>query len=150
MHRFRTAKNQEEATKRIGERVREISEVIIELKQELALNEDQTDRLLDSFKHLEFVYSQTKRPLLIGLKCLSIREEKIDIENVRDFVEKYLKVEVDTIRNFQGRMKILKQLIEMQVLDSQKKQERLRLEIEKKTTAHDIDQRCHVLPYVVN
>ena len=144
MHRFRTAKNQEEATKRIGERVREISEVIIELKQELALNEDQTDRLLDSFKHLEFVYSQTKRPLLIGLKCLSIREEKVDIENVRDFVEKYLKVEVDTIRNFQGRMKILKQLIEMQVLDSQEKQERLRLEIEKKTTAHDIDQRCHV------
>ena len=63
---------------------------------------------------------------------------------MRDYVEKYLKVEVDTIRNFQGRMKILKQLIEMQVLDSQEKQERLRLEIEKKTNAHDIDQRCHV------
>ena len=142
---FRTLHNQEEVTRKIGERVREIEEVTIELKQELSSNEKQTERLIESFKHLEFVHSQAKRPLKIALKCLNIREEKVDIENVKDLVEKYLKREVDTVRIFQGRMEILMQLIEMQIYDTQEKQEVLEKEIGKKETAQDIDQKCHVL-----
>ena len=142
---FRTLHNQEEVTRKIGERVREIEEITIELKQELSSNEKQTERLIESFKHLEFVHSQAKRPLKIALKCLNIREEKVDIENVKDLVEKYLKREVDTVRIFQGRMEILMQLIEMQIYDTQEKQEVLEKEIGKKETAQDIDQKCHVL-----
>ena len=142
---FRTLQNQEVVTRKIGERVREIEEVIIELKQELSSNEKQTERLIESFKHLEFVHSQAKRPLKIALKCLNIREGKVDIENVKDLVEKYLKREVDTVRIFQGRMEIMMQVIEMQIYDTQEKQEFLKKEIGKKETAHDIDQKCHVL-----
>ena len=138
-------KNQEEVTRKIGDRVREIEEVIIELKQELSSNQKQTESLIESFKHLEFVHSQAKRPLMIGLKCLNIREEKVDIENVKDLVEKYLKREVDTVRIFQGRMEILMQLIEMQIYDTQEKQDILKREIGKKEAAQDIDQKCHVL-----
>ena len=119
--------------------------MIIELKQELSSNEKQTESLIESFKHLEFVHSQAKRPLKIALKCLNIREEKVDIENVRDLVEKYLKREVDTVRIFQGRMEILMQLIEMQIYDTQEKQDVLKKGIENKEIAQDIDQKCHVL-----
>ena len=129
---FRTLQNQEVVTRKIGERVREIEEVIIELKQELSSNEKQTERLIESFKHLEFVHSQTKRPLKIALKCLNIREGKVDIENVKDLVEKYLKREVDTVRIFQGRMEIMMQVIEMQIYDTQEKQEFLKKEIGKR------------------
>ena len=141
----KTFKTQEEVTKKIGERVHEISDVIVDLKQELKLNEDQTQLLVESLKHLDFVHGQTKRPLIIALKCLNIREEKVDIEHVKDLVEKYLKTEVDTIKSFQGRIKILSQLIEMQIFDCEEKQESIRSEIENKEKAYDIDQKCHVL-----
>ena len=45
-----------------------------------------------------------------------------DIEKVKDVVENSLKSEVDTIRDYQGRIKILKQLLEMQLFDCQEKQ----------------------------
>lgn len=141
----KTFRSQEEVTKKIGERVHEISDVIVDLKQELKLNEDQTQLLTESLKHLDFVLGQTKRPLIIALKCLNIREEKVDIEHVKDLVEKYLKTEVDTIKSFQGRIQILSQLIEMQIFDCEEKQESLRSEVEKKEKAFDIDQKCHIL-----
>ena len=125
--------------------MREIEELKIELKHELKLNEEQTETLMDSFQHLDFVYNQTKRPLTINLQCLNIRQEKVDIEKVKDDVEKSLKREVDTIRDYQGRMKIMKQLLEMQLFDCQEKQESIKMDIEKKEAAFEIDQKCHVL-----
>ena len=125
--------------------MREIEELKIELKHELKLNEEQTETLMDSFQHLEFVYNQTKRPLTINLQCINIRQEKVDIEKVRDDVEKSLKREVDTIRDYQGRIKIIKQLLEMQLFDCQEKQESIKMDIEKKEAAFEIDQKCHVL-----
>ena len=129
----------------LGERLREIEELKIELKHELKLSQEQTEVLMDSFQHLEFVYNQTKRPLTINLQCLNIREEKVDIEKVKDFVENSLKKEVDTIRDYQGRIKILKQLLEMQLFDCQEKQQSIKMDIEKKETAFEIDQKCHIL-----
>ena len=141
----RTVHKQKAVKVELGERLREIEELKIELKHELKLNQEHTEELMDSFQHLEFVYNQTKRPLTINLQCLNIREEKVDIEKVKDVVEKSLKREVDTIRDYQGRIKILKQLIEMQLFDCQEKQQAIKMDIDKKETAFDIDQKCHVL-----
>ena len=108
-------------------------------------NEQHTENLIETFKHLEYVLDQTKRPLKIALKCHNYRSEKVDIEKVDDSVQRLLKKEVDTVRSYQGRINILLQLIEMQVLDNQEKQNAVAQEIAKKEKAYDIDQKCHVL-----
>ena len=139
------SRNQKEVSKLIGDRLEEIYDVIVELKHELESNKNQSQLLIQAFKHLEFVLVQTKRPLKIGLKCLNIREEKVSIENVKDLVEKYLKKEVDVIREYQGKIKILLQLMEMNIFDCHERQDALKSEIEKKEEALDIDQKCHML-----
>ena len=141
----RTVHKQKAVKVELGERLKEIEELTLELKHELKLSQEQTEVLMDSFQHLEFVYGQTKRPLTINLQCLNIREEKVDIEKVNDVVETSLKKEVDTIRDYQGRIKILKQLIEMQLFDCQEKQEAIKMDIGKKEAAFEIDQKCHIL-----
>ena len=82
----RKAKAQEEVSKKIADRLEDIYGLTLGLRKELEANDNQTQLLVQAFKHLEFVMAQSKRPLKIALKCLNIREEKVDIENVKDFV----------------------------------------------------------------
>ena len=131
--------------KDLRQRVQNIAETVVELKQEVFLNEQETEGLINSFKHLEFVLDQTKRPLKIALKCLNFRDEKVDIEKLKDLVQKFLRKEVDCIREYQGKLKILMQLMEIQIFDTREKHAILVKEIRKKEIAQDIDQKCHVL-----
>ena len=141
----KTILNQQEVTAHLGDRVRDIEELREELRHELQLNQEETDHLVEAKRHLEYALCQTKRPLLVSQECLRARENRVGIDVVKDGVDKNLKTEIEIVRKYQGKMRILNQLIEMQMTENKDKQEDIQTDIDLKDEAYGIDQKCHII-----
>ena len=141
----KTILNQQEVTAHLGDRVRDIEELREELRHELQLNQEETDHLVEAKRHLEYALCQTKRPLLVSQECLRARENRVGIDIVKDGVDKNLKTEIEIVRKYQGKMRILNQLIEMQMTENKDKQEDIQTDIDLKDEAFGIDQKCHII-----
>ena len=98
--------------------------------------------LQEALRHLEHSYVQTKRPMKVNTECLHYREGRVGIDQVKDMVEDNLKKEVNNIRKYQDKMKILLEKVHRQVDDHKEVQARLRKDLEHKEMALDIDQTC--------
>ena len=141
----KTIISQQEVTAHLGDRVRDIKELREDLQHELQLNEEETEHLVEAKRHLDYAHSQTRRPLTVSLECLHQRENRVGIDVVKDGVERNLKREIENIKKYQAKMKILSQLIEMQITDNKDKQDDIKQDIDLKDEAFMIDQKCHVI-----
>ncbi|XP_076997938.1 tektin-5 isoform X1 [Tamandua tetradactyla] len=78
----------------------------------------------------------------VALECLYQREKRIGIDLVHDNVEKNLIREVDLLKCCQEQMRKLAQRIGIQIQDNRDAQHALERDLEDKTSAQFIDEKC--------
>ncbi|XP_027466091.1 tektin-5 isoform X2 [Zalophus californianus] len=137
-----TRQMQEGTSRNLGQRLSDIGFWKSELGYELErlLNEN---RSLETVKRrLECVAEELNCPLQVALECLYHREKRIGIDLVHDNVEKNLIREVDLLKCCQEQMRKLAQRIDIQMRDNRDAQHALERDLEDKTSAQFIDEKC--------
>ena len=141
----KTTLAQLDVSTKLGDRVRDIREWREELTKEREKLAEEIDHLTEARRHLDYAAQQAKRPLRVCQDCLSAREERVGIDQVKDLVEKNLKKEVENIENYQQRMKILAEKVGRQLSELEERKSTLDADAELKAEARQIDQKCHGL-----
>lgn len=100
----RTRNRQASNTKKLGERVYDITFWKQELINEISAMENETDNLQEHKRVLERACHDTRHPQSIVDECLLQREKRRGIDAVHDEVEKSLGAEVDVIKRCQNKM----------------------------------------------
>lgn len=72
---------------KFSQRVRDIQFWRSELEEALALNQTETNLLLQSKEKLEYALQSTQLPLNVATRCLGYRQGRTAIDNVHDQVE---------------------------------------------------------------
>ncbi|XP_036163707.1 tektin-5 [Myotis myotis] len=137
-----TNQMQEGTCRNLGQRLSDIGFWKSELTYELErlLNEN---RGLDAVrKRLECAAEEVNCPLQVALECLYHREKRIGIDLVHDNVEKNLIQEVDLLKCCQEQMRKLAQRIEIQLRDNRDAQHTVERDLEDKSSAQFIDEKC--------
>lgn len=88
------------------------------------------------------VHNLTLQPREVALECLYHREKRIGIDLVHDNVEKNLIREVDLLKCCQDQMRKLAQRIDIQMRDNRDSQHALERDLEDKSRAQFIDEKC--------
>ncbi|XP_025272310.1 tektin-5 isoform X2 [Canis lupus dingo] len=137
-----TRQMQEGTSRNLGQRLSDIgfwkSELCYELER--LLNESYS---LETVKRrLECAAEELNCPLQVALECLYHREKRIGIDLVHDDVEKNLIREVDLLKCCQEQMRKLAQRIDIQMRDNRDAQHALERDLEDKTSAQFIDEKC--------
>ena len=141
----KTVVTQQDVSNKLGDRVRDIREWREVLLRELEKLQEETEHLEEGRRHLEYALSQTKRPLRVCLDCLAERENRVGIDQVKDAVEKNLRREVDNIKRYQQRMKVLLEKVERQLNENLERKGKLDADTNLKAEAYSIDQSCYAL-----
>lgn len=141
----KTQITQVDVNSKLGDRVRDIREWKEELVRETERLQEETEHLEEGRRHLEYAFQQAKRPLKVALMCLSERENRVGIDQVKDAVEKNLKKEVENIKKYQVRMKILLEKVDRQLNDNLDRKAKLDKDTSLKDEAFLIDQTCFSL-----
>lgn len=141
----KTQITQVDVNSKLGDRVRDIREWKEELVRETERLQEETEHLEEGRRHLEYAFHQAKRPLKVALACLSERENRVGIDQVKDAVEKNLKREVENIKKYQVRMKILLEKVDRQLNDNLERKSKLDKDTSLKEEAFLIDQTCFSL-----
>ena len=87
------------------------------------------------------------RPLVlfqVNVECITQRENRVGIDQVKDQVDKNLKKENENIRNYQQRMKVLTEKVERHLDESKQALQALEKDLGMKDEAFGIDQTCLV------
>ncbi|XP_066134348.1 tektin-5 [Saccopteryx bilineata] len=137
-----TRQMQEGTCRNLGQRLSDIGFWKSELSYELErlLGENQS---LDTIKkRLECAAEEVNSPLQVALECLYLREKRIGIELVHDNVEQNLMKEVDLLKCCQEQMRKLAQRIDIQMRDNRDAQHTLERDLEDKSSAQFIDEKC--------
>ncbi|KAM5227739.1 tektin-5 [Ctenodactylus gundi] len=137
-----TQQMQEGTSRNLSQRLSDIgfwkSELCYELERLLAEN-----RSMAVIKNrLECAIEELNCPLQVALECLYQREKRIGIDLVHDNVEKNLIQEVDLLKCCQERMRQLLQRVDIQMRDNRDAQHTLERDLEDKTSAQFIDEKC--------
>ncbi|XP_036053479.1 tektin-5 [Onychomys torridus] len=137
-----TRQMQEGTSRNLGQRLSDIgfwkSELCYELDRLLTENNS-----MDTIKRrLECAAQEVNCPLQVALECLYNREKRIGIDLVHDSVEKNLIREVDLLKCCQDQMRKLAKRIDFQMRDNRDAQHALERDIEDKSSAQCIDERC--------
>ncbi|XP_063573258.1 tektin-5 isoform X5 [Pongo abelii] len=131
-----THQMQEGTSRNLGQRLSDIGFWKSELSYEL-------DRLLTENQNLETVKRRLKCAAdEVALECLYHREKRIGIDLVHDNVEKNLIREVDLLKCCQEQMRKLAQRIDIQMRDNRDAQHALERDLEDKSSAQCIDEKC--------
>merc|ERR1711971_1182279 len=101
----RTRNRQNDVTKRLGERVYDISFWKSELNNEVNAMATEIENLKEYKRTCEKALADTANPLHIAEQCLMNREKRQGIDLVNDDVEKSLIKEVEVIKKCQMNMK---------------------------------------------
>ena len=110
-----TRRSQEDVRFRIREKVTSTSRWRQELEEELVMNTKQTESLKKNLVRLRRALTKSEEPLKVSGECQQYRRSRIGCDNVADMVEEQLTKEVDCIREYQQRMKLLVELITKQM-----------------------------------
>ncbi|CAH6786789.1 Tekt5 [Phodopus roborovskii] len=137
-----TRQMQEGTSRNLGQRLSDIgfwkSELCYELDRLLSENNS-----MDTIKRrLECAAQEVNCPLQVALECLYNREKRIGIDLVHDNVEKNLIREVDLLKCCQDQMRKLAKRIDFQMRDNRDAQHALERDVEDKSSAQCIDERC--------
>ncbi|XP_037671265.1 tektin-5 [Choloepus didactylus] len=137
-----TQQMQEGTCRHLGQRLSNIGFWKAELGYELErlLNESHSMETIK--RRLECAASEVNCPLQVALECLYHREKRIGIDLVHDSVEKNLIREVDLLKCCQEQMRKLAQRIDIQMRDNRDAQHALERDLEDKTSAQFIDEKC--------
>ena len=142
---IRTTRSQTEATNRLNDRARDVTQWKKELQKELEALNSETMRLKEIKKELEHAMEQAKRPEEVVNHCLEAREYRVGIDFVQDNVVTSLKAEMSEIKRIRDAMRQHHDDIETQLLTNDNIAARLRVDLSQKRTALDIDQDCFIL-----
>ncbi|XP_032113757.1 tektin-5 [Sapajus apella] len=137
-----THQMQEGTSRNLGQRLSDIGFWKSELSYELdrLLTENQSLEMVK--RRLECAADEVNSPLQVALECLYHREKRIGIDLVHDNVEKNLIREVDLLKCCQEQMRKLAQRIDMQMRDNRDAQHALERDLEDKSSAQFIDEKC--------
>merc|ERR1712178_234324 len=142
---MRTRNRQASNTKRLGERVHDITFWKDELVKEMREMDNEIDNLKEHKRVLEKAYQDTKNPLSIAEECLLQREKRVGIDQVHDDVEKSLSREVDSIKRCQDKMKRLIEKAHIQLKMNRAAQHACEKDAKDKYHAQSLDDRMHNL-----
>ncbi|XP_029804344.1 tektin-5 [Suricata suricatta] len=137
-----TRQMQEGTCRNLGQRLSDIgfwkSELGHELERLLTEN-----RSMETVKRrLECAAEEINCPLQVALECLYHREKRTGVDLVHDSVEKNLIQEVDLLKCCQEQMRNLAQRIDIQIQDNRDAQHALERDLEDKSSAQFIDEKC--------
>lgn len=142
---MRTRNRQASNTKRLGERVHDITFWKQELANEIHAMENETDNLKEHKRVLEKAYADTKGPLSITEECLLQREKRVGIDQVHDHVEKSLSSEVHVIKSCQDKMRRLIEKANIQIKMNRAAQHACDKDAKDKNHSQGLDDRMHHL-----
>ncbi|KAG8513446.1 Tektin-5 [Galemys pyrenaicus] len=137
-----TRQMQEGTTRNLGQRLSDIGFWKSELGYELERLTTENQSLETVKRRLECAAEEVNCPLQVALECLYQREKRIGIDLVHDKVEKNLIQEVDLLKCCQEQMRKLAQRIAIQMRDNRDAQHALERDLENKSSAQFIDEKC--------
>lgn len=140
-----TRSRQASNTKKLGERVQDISFWKEELNKEMKDMDHEHEALEEHKRVLEKALSDTRNPLAIAEECLMQREKRVGIDLVHDDVEKNLSREVDVIRRCQEKMKRLVEKAFIQLKMNRAAQHACDKDAKDKHHAQTVDDRMQQL-----
>ena len=140
-----TERAQQDVKFRIQEKVTSTSRWQQELKEELQLNKKQTESLNNGLSKLKRALIKTDEPMKVNSECQNYRRSRIGIDKIEDGVEEFLVKEVNSIREYQQRMKLLIEQMVIQVEANNKSQKNLMTDMKNKKVALNIDTICNKL-----
>ncbi|XP_076450523.1 tektin-3-like isoform X1 [Babylonia areolata] len=141
----RTRNRQNDVTKRLGERVYDISFWKSELSAEVNAMATEIENLKEYKRTCEKALGDTANPLHVAEECLMNREKRQGIDLVNDDVEKSLVKEVDIIKKCQARMKRVLDKAYVQLKMNRAAQHALEIDAKDKHHAQGLDDRMQQL-----
>ncbi|XP_060028365.1 tektin-5 [Erinaceus europaeus] len=137
-----TRQMQEGSSRNLGQRLADIGFWKAELGYELERLLKENLGLDGLRQRLECAAAELDCPLQVALECLYQREKRIGVDLVHDNVEKNLIREVDLLKCCQDQMRQLAQRLAAQMRDNRDAQQSLERDLEDKSTAQFIDEKC--------
>ncbi|XP_041365465.1 tektin-3-like isoform X1 [Gigantopelta aegis] len=137
----RTRNRQHDVTKRLGERVYDITFWKSELNGEINSMATEIDNLKEYKRSLEKALADTANPLHISEECLLHREKRQGIDLVNDDVERSLCREVGVIKKCQAKMKKVLDKAYIQLKMNRAAQHALEIDAKDKHHAQGLDDR---------
>ncbi|XP_006867279.1 PREDICTED: tektin-5 [Chrysochloris asiatica] len=137
-----TRQMQEGTCRNLGQRLSDISFWKSELGYELERLLTENHSLETVKRRLECAADEVNCPFQAALECLYHREKRIGIDLVHDNVEKNLLQEVDLLKCCQEQLRKLAQRIDIQMRDNRDAQHALERDLEGKSSAQFIDEKC--------
>lgn len=140
-----TKNTQRAVTTRLNQRVQKVDHWQGEIEHKLHELNNEIDTLLNLKDTVNEALKATVEPVKINRHCQALREQRTDVENVHDVVEKDLAKEIDVILSCAD---VLADCIE-QITEQIRKNRSARYHLEKdkkdKSTAHSIDDEASQL-----
>ncbi|XP_029638827.2 tektin-3-like [Octopus sinensis] len=141
----RTRNRQKDATRKLFERVADISLMREELSDEINHMHMEIDNLKEYKRILERALEDSSKPLHIGQECLMHREKRYGIDMVHDDVEKSLIREVEIINRSADKMRQTISAANAQLKMNRAALHSLDIDMKDKEHAQSIDDRMHHL-----
>ena len=108
------------------------------------MNKKQTESLKKSLIKLKKALMKSDEPLKVSTECQHYRQSRIGIDKIEDEVEISLVKEVDCIREYQQRMKLLVELMIKQEETNNQAQKQLVTDIRNKVTYFVFKQKSRI------
>jgi len=134
-----TVNTQNDVTKKLAERSKDINFWKIELEREISDMISETDMLVDQRKRLELALRATEIPLHISTDNLNCRARRQGIDLVQDPVELNLLKEVEVINNVQDLLKRTIKETDEQIKRNRDRKRELEMDWSDKKEAFEID-----------
>ncbi|XP_034328059.1 tektin-3-like isoform X1 [Crassostrea angulata] len=141
----RTRNRQNDITKKLGERVYDITFWKSELNNEISAMATEIENLKEYRRTLEKALGDTANPLHIAEECLMHREKRQGIDLVHDDVERTLIKEVDCIKKCQAKMKKVLDKAYVQLKMNRAAQHAMEIDAKDKHHAQGLDDRMQQL-----
>lgn len=141
----RTRNRQKDATRKLRERIVDITLMKEELANEINNMQVEIENLKEYKSTLERTLEDSARPLSIGQECLLQREKRYGIDMVHDDVEKNLIKEVDVIKRCQEKIRRILGSASAQLKMNRASQHNMEIDMKDKQHAQNIDDRVHQL-----
>lgn len=141
----RTRNRQKDATRKLHERIVDISLMKEELANEINNMQIEIENLKEYKNTMERALEDSGRPLNIAQECLMQREKRYGIDMVHDDVERNLIKEVDVIKKCQEKIRRILYTANAQLKMNRAAQHNLEIDMKDKQHAQSIDDRVHQL-----
>jgi tektin-3 len=140
-----TRSRQAANTKRLSERVSDITMWKEELNTEIHADETEMENMKEYIRVLERALADTAQPLAIAEECLTQRESRTGVDQVHDDVERSLTKEIEVIKKCQQKMKNILERAAVQQKMTRAAQHACDMDARNKQHAQELDDRMHQL-----